>query len=178
MVKAILIWRSVNLICYRGGGNGLPHKREILTRAALLKEQTKHLFLEPANRATNIRENTFEGERERERERERWHVPEEQREMEGKNLKQAPHSAQNLMRGSIPRTVRSWPAPKSRVRCLTDWATRALQEKTFLKTFSTWYFKKPHYYINYYERNKNSIKFSCIYVIAGRIGTETIPEFL
>ena len=30
--------------------------------------------------------------------------------------------AQSLMRGSIPRTSRSWPEKKPRARCLTNWA--------------------------------------------------------
>ena len=34
-------------------------------------------------------------------------------------------SAQSLEPGSSSRTVRSWPEPKSTVRCLTDWATQA-----------------------------------------------------
>ena len=34
-------------------------------------------------------------------------------------------SAQSPMWGSIPQTVRSWPEPKSKVGCLTDWATQA-----------------------------------------------------
>ena len=34
-------------------------------------------------------------------------------------------SAQSLTGGSNPQTVRSWPEPKPKVGCLTDWATQA-----------------------------------------------------
>ena len=34
-------------------------------------------------------------------------------------------SAQSLLQGSIPWTLRSWPEPKSRIGHLTDWATQA-----------------------------------------------------
>ena len=33
---------------------------------------------------------------------------------------------QNLIWGPVPWTMRSWPYPKSRVRCSTDWTTQAL----------------------------------------------------
>ena len=44
------------------------------------------------------------------------------------NPRQAPGSelsTQSPTRGLNSRTVRSWPEPKLRVRCLTDWATQA-----------------------------------------------------
>ena len=41
-------------------------------------------------------------------------------------------SAESQMWGSNPRTVRSWPEAKSRVRCLTDWATQASHFVPFL----------------------------------------------
>ena len=63
---------------------------------------------------------------ERERERERTQVGEGQRGRERENPKQGSAlSAQSLTWGSIPRTVRSWPKLKPRVRCLTDWVTQA-----------------------------------------------------
>ena len=44
-------------------------------------------------------------------------------------------SAQSPMQGSNSRTMRSWPEPKSRVRCLTDWATQAPCVFTVLRDF-------------------------------------------
>ena len=41
------------------------------------------------------------------------------------------------MRGSIPRTVRSWPEWKSRIRHLTNWATRAPFKILFLSDLYT-----------------------------------------
>ena len=41
-------------------------------------------------------------------------------------------SAQSLMCGSIPQTMRSWPELKSRVRCLTDRATQAPQHRPII----------------------------------------------
>ena len=54
--------------------------------------------------------------RERQRERDRAWVGERQKERETQNLKQSPgskRSAQSPTQGSNPRTVRSWPEPKS-----------------------------------------------------------------
>ena len=62
-----------------------------------------------------------EGEIERERERER--IPKFQ---SGSTL-----SVWSPMRGSKTWTLRSWPEPKLRVRCLTDRATHALQNSFF-----------------------------------------------
>ena len=52
---------------------------------------------------------------------------EKEAEWEGEREAQAGSmlSAQSPTRGSISRTVRSGPEPKSRVRRLTDWATQA-----------------------------------------------------
>ena len=49
------------------------------------------------------------------------------RETEGERGSQAGStlSARSLTWGLIPPTVRSWPEPRSRVRCLTDWASPA-----------------------------------------------------
>ena len=45
-------------------------------------------------------------------------------------------SAQSLMQGSSSQTTRSWPEPRSRVRCSTDWATQA--PLTAFKTTWCW----------------------------------------
>ena len=47
-----------------------------------------------------------------------------EREIEKENLKQAPCSVQSLMQGSIPRPWDHDLSQKSRVRCLTNWATQ------------------------------------------------------
>ena len=76
-------------------------------------------------------------------ERKTWHEwGEGQRERETQNLKQAPGSelsAQSPMWGSNPPTVRSWPKPKSRVRCLTDWATQAPLQISLFFFFNVFY---------------------------------------
>ena len=47
-------------------------------------------------------------------------------------------SAQSPMQGSISGTVTSWPGPKSRVGCLTDWAPQApLHKIIFISDFHT-----------------------------------------
>ena len=63
----------------------------------------------------------WERERERERERESAWVGEGR----GRERKRKSEAGLNV------RTVRSWPEPKSRIRCLTNWATRELQESDF-----------------------------------------------
>ena len=48
---------------------------------------------------------------------------ERQRERERESQTGSVLLVQSLMRGSIARTARSWPEPKSRARCSADWAT-------------------------------------------------------
>ena len=47
-----------------------------------------------------------------------------QREKEEENLKQTPCWVWSLIWGLNPITLRSWPEPKPRVRCSTNWASR------------------------------------------------------
>ena len=57
-----------------------------------------------------------------------------QRERETENPKQAPccqHRAWCGVQTHEPQTMRSWPEPKSRVKCLTNWATQAPPKTTF-----------------------------------------------
>ena len=49
---------------------------------------------------------------------------EENRERESENLKQTPHWIQSPTPGDS-RTKRSWPGPKLRIRCSTNWAMQA-----------------------------------------------------
>ena len=58
-----------------------------------------------------------------ERERESVHEQGRGRERERENPKQAVHCQRRARQGAG--TVRSWPEPKSRVGCLTDWPTQA-----------------------------------------------------
>ena len=47
-------------------------------------------------------------------------------------------SVQSPTRGPIPRTVRSWPEPKSRVGHLTDWATQGTLAVLVFKAAFSW----------------------------------------
>ena len=63
---------------------------------------------------------------------------------ETQNLKQASGSelsSQSLTWGSNPWTMRSWPEVKSRVRCLTDWATQERQKHHIWKR--RWLLRAP-----------------------------------
>ena len=72
-------------------------------------------------------------ERERARARMCPQAREGQREGERESEAGSALSVQNPTQGLNPWTTRSWPEPKSRVRGLTDWVTRAPQERENLK---------------------------------------------
>ena len=67
-----------------------------------------------------------------ERERASTWAGEGQRERERESQAGSLLSAQSLMPGLNSRTARSWAEPKSRVGCLTNWATQAPHKNIYL----------------------------------------------
>ena len=99
-----------------------------------LKSALRLLRLWSRNRAISISfslmfiyfwEREREREREKETERERRCPCEQERGRRWQLQAGTVLSVQTLRWGSNSQTMRSWPEPKSRVRCLTDWATQA-----------------------------------------------------
>ena len=73
-------------------------------------------------------------------ERERTHMHRAEREGERESQAGSSLSAQSSMRGSIPRTMRSWPELKSRARHLTDSATWVHQGDFKYKVRSSFFY--------------------------------------
>ena len=71
--------------------------------------------------------------RERERARVSEQAGEGQRERETESQAGCVLSAQSLTQGLNPETMRSWPEPKPRTGCLTNWATWAPPELQYFK---------------------------------------------
>ena len=106
--------------------------------------------------------------RERERERERARVGEGEREREKKNSKQAPYPVE-ADTGLDPTTVRPWTEPKSRVACLTDWATQAPLSiilrpnlKNYLTVWQLFHFQQ---FINRGKREKDRLVSRCFHYL-------------
>ena len=91
----------------------------------------------------------FEKESERVRELERaWGRG---REMERESQADSVLTASILTRHLIQQTVRSWPGPKSRVRCLTDWATQTPQIPNIFSVNYTVFFLNHHIKTSVFE---------------------------
>ena len=113
--------------------------------------------------------------RERERERVHMHAHREGAEKEGEREFQAGSvlSAQSLTQGWNSQTMRSWPELKSRVECLTNWATQVPQTLYF--SLLKYPFGSPYIFYFFAEMVYLSVCFKSIYSSFLQIISELTP---